>query len=300
MKYVIFHIEGGIGKNILATAVAKAIKKKYPERELIIITAWEDPWFNNPDISRVYRFGTQVYFYDDYIKNKDSIIFMHDPYHCTDYINESDHLIKTWCKLLDIPYNDEQPELFLSSREIDYVRNTVLLGIQKPIFIIQISGGMQDVPYSWARDLPFATAQEIVNHYANDYQILQIKNEKQVLLNNVTACTLPFRQLFAVLLFSQKRLLIDSFAQHASTALGLPSVVTWVVNSPKVLGYDMHENIIAEVEEKYKTTKYSYLSKYNIGGAISEYPYDTRTLFDVNKIYDALSLDKYPHIKHNI
>jgi AAA+ superfamily predicted ATPase len=36
-KNIIFHVEGGIGKNIMATAVAAAIKKKYPERDIITI-----------------------------------------------------------------------------------------------------------------------------------------------------------------------------------------------------------------------------------------------------------------------
>ena len=30
-KYIVFHIEGGIGKNIMATAVVKAIKKQHPD-----------------------------------------------------------------------------------------------------------------------------------------------------------------------------------------------------------------------------------------------------------------------------
>ena len=30
-KYIIFHVEGGIGKNIMATAVAEAISKAHPD-----------------------------------------------------------------------------------------------------------------------------------------------------------------------------------------------------------------------------------------------------------------------------
>lgn len=300
MGYVIFHIEGGIGKNIMATAVAKAIKKYHPERELIIVTAWEDVWANHPDVSRVYKFGALNYFFEDFIKDKDSIVLMHDPYHSTDYVYGKEHLIKIWCDLFNVPYDNEQPELYLTPREIDFVRNQTLAGIQKPIMVIQPNGGMQDLPYSWARDLYPSTAQEVVNHFAETYHILQIKREHQPTLQNVTPISLPLRQLFVVILFSQKRFFIDSFCQHAAAALGMSSTVTWIINDPKVLGYELHENVIANVEEKYKTTKSSYLFPYNITGTINEFPYDTRELFDVNQLIDAVSTEKESHIKYDI
>jgi hypothetical protein len=297
--FVIFHIEGGIGKNIMATAVAKAIKKKYKDRKLIIVTAWEEVWVNNPYIDRIYKFGGLNYFYEDIVKDKDTIILMHDPYHTTNHIYGREHLIKTWCDLFDVEYNNEEIELFFTPREIDYVKNMVLKGITKPIFMIQPNGGMQDLPYSWARDIPFGIAQEIVNHYADSYHILQIKRENQILLNKANALTVPLREAFICLLFSQKRLFIDSFAQHASAALGLPSTVCWIVNKPDVFGYKIHENVVSNIEEKYKTTKYSYLSPYNITGAINEYPYDTRNLFNVNTILDSLSIEKESFIKYD-
>jgi len=36
-KYAIFHIDGGIGKHIAATAVARCIKNNHPDRELIVV-----------------------------------------------------------------------------------------------------------------------------------------------------------------------------------------------------------------------------------------------------------------------
>lgn len=42
MKYSIFHVQGGIGKHVAATAVARAIKNNYPERQLIVVSAYPD------------------------------------------------------------------------------------------------------------------------------------------------------------------------------------------------------------------------------------------------------------------
>ena len=45
-KYSIFHVEGGLGKHIAATAVAKTIKNNYPDRKLIVVCAYPEVFLN--------------------------------------------------------------------------------------------------------------------------------------------------------------------------------------------------------------------------------------------------------------
>jgi len=117
-KYSIFHIEGGLGKHIAATAVARCIKKNHPDRELIIVCAYPQPFLNLDFVSRVYRIGTTPYFYKDYIDQKDSLIFKHEPYFTTEHIHKTLPLIENWCKLYNLKYNGEQPELSFNDREL--------------------------------------------------------------------------------------------------------------------------------------------------------------------------------------
>lgn len=84
-KYIIFHSEGGHGKQVMSTAVIRAIKKQYPDRKIIVVTAWDAPFFYNPDVWRFYTFGQMQYFFDDYIK-EDTMIFRQEVYHTEDYI----------------------------------------------------------------------------------------------------------------------------------------------------------------------------------------------------------------------
>ena len=49
-KFIIFHTEGGHGKQVMATAVVRAIKKQYPDYKIVVVTAWDGPFFNNPDV----------------------------------------------------------------------------------------------------------------------------------------------------------------------------------------------------------------------------------------------------------
>ena len=42
MATTVFHIEGGIGKNVAATAVTAAYKKSNPKRKIIVVSAWPE------------------------------------------------------------------------------------------------------------------------------------------------------------------------------------------------------------------------------------------------------------------
>jgi len=50
---IIFQIEGGLGKSIMATAMVKVIKNHYKNSNLIVVTAYPDVFLNNPQVNRV-------------------------------------------------------------------------------------------------------------------------------------------------------------------------------------------------------------------------------------------------------
>ena len=66
-KYLIWHIDGGLGKHVAATALFPSIKEKYPDRNLIMVVGHPEIFLNNPNIDRVYFSGNIPYFYDNYI-----------------------------------------------------------------------------------------------------------------------------------------------------------------------------------------------------------------------------------------
>ena len=69
-KYFIWFIQGGLGKNVAATALIKSIKKTYPDRKLIVVCAWPQVFLNNPNIDRVYNASNIPHFYEDYVEGK--------------------------------------------------------------------------------------------------------------------------------------------------------------------------------------------------------------------------------------
>jgi len=290
-KYVIFHIDGGCGKNIAATSVVKSIKAAYPEHKLIVVCAWPEVFIHNPNIYRVYKFGNIPYFYDDYINKKDSIVLRMEPYHSGDLLYKKKSLSEIWCNVLNIPCVDTKPEIFLTERELIFTQNK----IQKdgPILIVQTSGGaeQQGHPYSWSRDLPPAFAQEVVNSVKDKFsKVLHIRRDNQPELKGTFKVTDNFRNLFCCIALCDKFLGIDSFMQHACAALNKKATVGWISNSPVVFGHLIHHNIVATGAESFRHRIDSYLEEDDwTGGRFHECPFDNMTnMFDKDQFVESL------------
>jgi hypothetical protein len=58
-----------------------------------VVATYPEIFLNNSHIDRVYRVGNTHYFYDDYIKDKDTLVFRHEVYNQTNHIHKKNHLI---------------------------------------------------------------------------------------------------------------------------------------------------------------------------------------------------------------
>lgn len=285
---IIFQINGGIGKCVMATAVCEAIKKKYPDSKLIVVSGYADVFLNNPHVYRSYQYGGISYFYSEYIDGHDYKIFAHDPYVQTEYVEQKEHLIKTWCEMYDVPYNGEQPKIYLTGREVKFFENKFTS--DRPILLLQTNGGAQtEHKYSWARDIPSSVAVKVIDHFKLEYNVVHIRRDDQNQFEGTFGVTDTFRALCVLISMSSKRLLIDSFAQHVAASMSLPSTVCWIANSPKVFGYTMHNNILANPFTTKPELRNSYFGKFNIAGDLLEFPYNHEDeIFDVDKIIKSI------------
>jgi hypothetical protein len=293
-KYSLFHVQGGFGKHIAATAVAKCIKNNFPSRELIVCGVWTEIFQNLPFIDRVYQMGNTSYYYQTYVEDMDSYIFANEPYFTTDHVNKKLPLVQSWCKMYGLEYNGEMPQIKFNPLQRKGAREFWPSRANgKPIMVIQTNGGLyqEQRPYLWARDMPVVLAQKLVDHYADDYHIFQVTKPTSEILDGVEAIKDPMTnmELVSLLLHSDKRILIDSCLQHAAAALKMPSVVLWNGTSPKVFGWDMHTNIQAKKPAKCKLPN-SVLFDFDFTGQEAEYPYvdEDDDIFDFDKIVEAV------------
>ena len=290
-KYFVWHVQGGLGKNVAATSLCKDIKDTYPDRKLIMVVSWPEVFLNHPNIDRVYALGQCPHFYDDYVHQKDTMIYRHEPYNQSGHIHRKTHLIHNWCDLLGIQYKEQTPKVIINYAQQQLVG---MWNRDKPTMVLHTNGGPidgQKYSYNWCRDIPGELAQAIVNKFHKTYHIYQICRKDSVVLENVERVDQPLSnlELFSMLASSKKRVLIDSCLQHAAVAFRLPSTVLWVGTSPKVFGYRLHKNVVAKVPNKKNQLIGSYLFDYQFENNIHECPYiDMNEMFDVNHVLNSI------------
>jgi len=292
MQYSVFHIEGGIGKNIVATNVARNIKKSHPDRELVVVSPYPEVFVHNPDVYRVYKTGMCPYFYEDYIKDKDTIVFKHEPYNSNEVITRKSNLAKAWCKSLDLEYDINKPVLHFNQIE---QQNALLLQQSysngKPMVAVQINGGMGGSPrhinFNWFRDLPPQYVQPIINKYKDIFTFIQIRANNQIQLENCTQVDLSLREIFLLLSQCKTALTIDSVTQHVMATFQKPSLVCWVGNSPIVYGYSMHTNVMSNLEFKHGNLE-SYLDPYPLQTQGHQCPHN----YNAGALFNQETLDR--------
>tara|TARA_B110000503_G_C7112732_1_gene398899 strand:- start:182 stop:1177 length:996 start_codon:yes stop_codon:yes gene_type:complete len=291
-KFLVWHIEGGLGKNVAATALLPSLAKRYRSRKIIVVASYPEVFLNHPDVYRVFRVGMTQYFYEDYILGKDTIVFRHEPYFQTGHILKQKHLVQNWAELLGVDYQKQLPNIHMNMVQKNFAGSWQR---EKPVLLLQTNGGLfsgQQHGYSWTRDIPLELAVYIAEKTIDKYHIIQLTRENTPILQGVEVINQPMTnmELFSLAAASEKRVLIDSCLQHASAALNLPSTVFWIGTAPENFGYDMHTNIKALPPKGNTKLIDAYLFDASFEGVPHECPYnDIKEMFDLKQIDAAIN-----------
>jgi len=262
IKVLCLIVEGGIGKNISATAVVRALKKAYPEKRIVVMAGCPEVFFYNPNVYRTFNFGNPLYFYDDYV-NDETAILKTEPYLNHDYINKEKHLVEAWCEQLEVECDGIEPDLFFLDSELEmakfYVEKTQE-NAKKEMILLQWIGGKVPEDKSneklkmslmamFRRSLPMAEIEKLVSYLKDKYVIGNVGHNNFPELKNTNLVFFPIRSTLALLPYVKTFIGIDSFLQHAAAAkqINKKGIVLWGGTTPKCLGYSTHINITKEV-----------------------------------------------------
>jgi ADP-heptose:LPS heptosyltransferase len=288
---IIFQVDGGLGKSIMATAIVKVIKNRYKNSNLIVVTGHPDIYLNNPHVYKIYNHTQTNGIYLKYIKDQKCKIFVADPYTHNDFILDKPiHLLKTWCELYNLRYNHEQPEIYLTQPELDYFKP--YYKTEKPILAIQPNGGPPGLgyQYAWTRDIPEPIITSVIEEFKESHTIIHIKREDQKIFPDTMQALDGFRSIAILLQLADKRLLIDSFAQHMAAALNLKSTVCWIGTKPEIFGYKLHDNIKSNPYNNQHSLDQAVYTPYGLSENIHNIPYkDLNDIFDLDKILISLN-----------
>lgn len=262
VRTICYVVEGGIGKNLAATAVIKSIKTAYPDKRIIVIAGCPEVFFYNPNVYKTFNFNNPLYFYEDYI-NEETVIFKTEPYLDYDYMNKTKHLIECWCEDFGVPCVTKVPDLYFLENELDAAKIWIDEKTEKKrgIVFIQWIGGKipedkskQQLKFSVAtmfrRALPLDTIKEVVEELIKkEYAVGIVGHENFPQIEKTEKVFFPIRSTIALFKHATTFIGVDSFMQHAcaSDAIDKRGIVCWGGTSPISLGYNKHVNLVRNV-----------------------------------------------------
>jgi len=232
--------DGGLGKQIALSALAKKLNEKYGK--IAIVSGYPEVFFYNKFVYRNFHFQ-HPYLYDDYLKS--TPVKRIEPYLTYEYRFQKKHLIEAFCKVLDIEYDQEmKPLIFLTPQEEDEI-----LRYRREVgkyILLQISGGPGNGP-NLNRDWPVDEAQKFADLFVKEFldiKIIQVLLPQQPVLRNVIKMShLNRRQVFPLMKYCESFVVIDSFLNHLSAAFDKKGVVLFGGTSSERLGYKHNINL---------------------------------------------------------
>ena len=290
-EFLIFECLGGLAYDLMGTIVVGALKRKYPEHLIVVISTNPEIWLHNPDVWRVYKYGSTPYFYQEYIENKKSLVFRHNPRSETSYIYGTENIIDVWCKLCGVErpargLASSRPQLHFTQREKEATFR--MLGEPKNLFLIQSEDTTLPKGSTWPTAIPHPMAEFIVSEMnSRGFTSMQIGGHE--VIRGALPVNLPLRQIFCAIESSKARLFIDSFANHVAAGFNLFSVVTWFVTNSNESGYEMHKNINANIPKELKIYMENIAGNFRFGLPIRPPTLDISSLYNKEDILGALT-----------
>ena len=278
---LLLHINGGLGKVIMASAVVASWKKKNPNSKVIVVSGYPEVFVNNPHVYKNFPFSTP-YLWQDYYGNPDWKVCAHDPYMQESWIkNEKRHLIDIWCELLGIENVQKTPLLYFSGPEVDELQT--MIKVDKPLMVVQSTGGAHPNARSWTRNPPQNEFDEFLSNFKESHFILHLCLPETPVLNSAhqRVDNLNRRQAMALVHYAAEFVGIDSYGQHARVAnpnAGPTAIFFPLSESVDRLGYTKEnwKNIVPvqEVQDMLKNHQdyYATVFKFNIENASENCP----------------------------
>jgi hypothetical protein len=278
---LLLHINGGIGKCIMATAVIASYKRTYPDSKVVVVSGYPEVFVNNPYVHKNFPFATP-YLWQDYYGQPSWHVSAHDPYMEQAWIkNEKVHLIDIWCGMLGVESVQKTPLLFFSGPEVDEL--TAMIKTDKPLMVVQSTGGANPAARSWTRNPPHGEFEEFIGAFKDSHFVLHLCLPETPALNNVHQRieTLNRRQAMCLIHYAAEFVGIDSFGQHARAAnpnAGPTAIFFPLAESVDKLGYTLStfNNLVPTLEVqnllKGHQDYYATVFKFNIENASDNCP----------------------------
>jgi len=243
MDYVL-EISGGIGKHVMATSLIKWVNDKYPDKKIIVVSAYPEIFEYNPRIFRNLHLS-QPYLFEDYIKNND--YRKGNPYEHKEFYSENKkHLMEIFPKAYFFDELDKKPksEIYLTKGEN---HEGIMYNKQNgPVITLQVIGGLppntlpnRDKMDASQRDIPPKIAIQIANILMKKgFKVLQLRNKVEPQIPGTLQLEMPFRNIIPIVKHAVAHVGIDSSWMHVAGCFDKPMLTFWGGTHKDSFGYN--------------------------------------------------------------
>ena len=267
-KKCVVTVEGGLGKNVMFTAMLKELAKKY--EKIYVLSPYFDVFKACPYVTDAFPMGQVSTLYQQLCLSDDCDVLWKEPYTNQKFIKKQVHLFDAWAEELGITLSqkamDMVPEISKYT-ELPLVKTQTeellkQLNGQKFI-LIQLCGGQSPLAPQLDKDgklIPYNDhneglkrnyyrGQELVDLLKKTYtehRILHFALPNEPSYEGADKVQAPYLVFHELCKHADKVVCTDSSLQHLATGVCKDVTVIWGETRPEHFGYSCNKNICAK------------------------------------------------------
>ena len=267
-KKCVVTVEGGLGKNVMFTAMLKELAKKY--EKIYVLSPYFDVFKACPYVTDAFPIGQVSTLYQQLCLSDDCDVLWKEPYTNQKFIKKQVHLFDAWAEELGITLSEKAMNM------VPQISRYTELPLVKPqteellkqlngqkFILIQLCGGQSPLAPQLDKDgklIPYNDhneglkrnyyrGQELVDLLKKTYtehRILHFALPNEPSYEGADKVQAPYLVFHELCKHADKVVCTDSSLQHLATGVCKDVTVIWGETRPEHFGYACNKNICAK------------------------------------------------------
>ena len=270
MKKCLINVEGGLGKNVMLTAILPAFKMAKGYDEIYVVSPYHDVFKSCSVVTDAFP-PMQGTLYQELVLDEDCDIYWKEPYSNQRFIKKQCHLFEAWAEELGfelmqdgdsyVPLLDNIEEAFPMVRQAaeqyadEWKHNFCIVqfnGGQSPLGPMQDQNG-NPIPYNDHQEAikrNYFKGEQIVKllkeKYGNDCHIIHFALPNEPTIEGTEKVQVPYLAYHLLAAEAKAIVCTDSSLQHLATGVNDNVTVIWGETRPEHFGYACNNNVCAQ------------------------------------------------------
>lgn len=270
MKKCLINVEGGLGKNVMLTAILEEFKQTKGYDELYVISPYFDVFKACSAVTEAFPPG-QGTLYQELVLDDDCDVYWKEPYSNQKFIKKQCHLFEAWADefgfKLDNYADSYVPQLDKIEEAFPAVAQAARMQMEEwhqNYCIVQFNGGqsplgpMQDqngnpIPYNDQQEAikrNYFKGDKIVKllkeKYGDDCTIVHFALPNEPTIEGTVKVQIPYLAYHLIAANAKAIVCTDSSLQHLATGVNDNVTVIWGETRPEHFGYGCNNNVCAQ------------------------------------------------------